>query len=175
MASALKNLSTYDETNLPDAAEMSFGIVVADWNSHITHALYEGCFETLTKHGVSEEKIFTAQVPGGFELPVGAQILNGKHRPDALICLGCVIRGETRHDEYINQAVATGLMNLGSMSGKPFVFGLLTVENEAQALDRAGGKHGNKGVEAAITAIRMVGLKKGATPTGGAEKKKIGF
>lgn len=171
MASALKNLSVYDETNLPDAAEMSFGIVVADWNPAITHALYEGCFDTLTKHGVSPEKIFTSQVPGSFELPFGARILNSQHAPDALICLGCVIKGETRHDEYINQAVASGLMTLALTAGKPFIFGLLTCENEQQAIDRAGGIHGNKGVESAITAIRMVGLKKGVAHI----KKKIGF
>ena len=171
MASALKNLSVYDETNLPDASEMSFGIVVADWNPKITHALYEGCVEALTKHGVAAEKMFTSQVPGSFELPLGARILNSQNNPDALICLGCVIKGETRHDEYINQALATGLMTLGLTTGKPFIFGILTCETEQQALDRAGGIHGNKGIESAITAIRMVGLKKGV----GAVKKKIGF
>jgi 6,7-dimethyl-8-ribityllumazine synthase len=173
MASALKNLSKYDPSTLENAAEMSFGIIVADWNPHITHALYEGCFETLVKHGALPEKIHVAQVPGSFELPLGARILNGQQNPDALICLGCVIKGETRHDEYINQTVASGLMQLSLMAGKPFVFGLLTTENEQQALDRAGGKHGNKGIECAVTAIRMIALKSGVK-TGGA-KKKIGF
>lgn len=171
MASALKNLSTYDETNVPTAGEMTFCIVVADWNAHITHALYEGCYETLIKHGAKPEHIHTAQVPGSFELPAGARILAGRHNPDAVICLGCVIKGETSHNEYINHAVATGLVNLSLASGRPFIFGVLTPNDEQQALDRAGGQYGNKGVEAAVTAIRMAALKK-ETPEG---KRKIGF
>lgn len=172
MASALKNLSEYNENTIPSAEGMTFGIVVAEWNAAITHALYEGCLDTLLKHGAKEENIHVAQVPGSFELPSGARILSGQHNLDAVICLGCVIKGETNHDEYINQAVATGLVNLGITTGKPYIFGLLTVLNEQQALDRAGGKHGNKGVEAAVTAIRMAALKKGSK---GAEKRKIGF
>jgi 6,7-dimethyl-8-ribityllumazine synthase len=173
MASALKNLSTYDDSTIPAAGDMIFGIVVSEWNAHITHALYEGCLETLLKHGAKEENIHIAQVPGSFELPVGARILAGQHNVDAVICLGCVIKGETSHDEYINHAVATGLVNLGITTGKPFIFGLVTTNDEAQALDRAGGKHGNKGVEAAVTAIRMAALKKGES--GAKEKRKIGF
>lgn len=173
MASTLKNLSKYDPNIIPHAADMSFGIVVSEWNAHITAALLDACHETLVKHGASPEKIFVSQVPGSYELPLGARILNGHHNPDAVICLGCVIKGETRHDEYINTAVANGIMQLGLMSAKPFVFGLLTVENEQQALDRAGGQHGNKGTECAVTAIRMVALKN-AGPTG-AGKRKIGF
>ena len=160
MASALKNLSVYDEKNLPSAAGMSFGIVVSDWNTEVTHALYNGCIETLLKHGVNEEDIRTAQVPGSFELPVGAKILAGAKRFDAIICIGCVIKGETQHDEYINHAVATGLTNLSIASGIPCIFGVLTPNDHQQALDRAGGKHGNKGVEAAVTAIRMAALRK---------------
>lgn len=172
MASALKNLSTYDDSNVPNAENMIFGIVVAEWNAHITHALYEGCQDTLLKHGAKADNIHLAQVPGSFELPVGARILSGQHNLDAVICLGCVIKGETNHDEYINQAVATGLVNLGITTGKPYIFGLVTTNDEQQALDRAGGKHGNKGVEAAITAIRMAALKKGEKS---GEKRKIGF
>jgi 6,7-dimethyl-8-ribityllumazine synthase len=171
MASALKNLSTYDDSNIPDAAEMSFGIVVADWNRDITHALYEACVETLTKHGTKKENLYVAQVPGAFELPAGARILAGREKLDAVICLGCVIKGETQHDEYINNAVANGLMNLSLTTGKPFIFGLLTPNTHEQAVDRAGGKHGNKGVEAAVTALRMAALKK-EKPEG---KKSIGF
>lgn len=173
MASSLKNLSTYDDSTIPSAEEMVFGIIVSEWNAHITHALYEGCIETLLKHGASEENIHLAQVPGAFELPIGARILSGQHTLDAVICLGCVIKGETNHDEYINNAVATGLANLGITTGKPFIFGLLTTNNEQQAIDRAGGKHGNKGVEAAVTAIRMAALRRG--PAGDSGKKKIGF
>jgi 6,7-dimethyl-8-ribityllumazine synthase len=171
MASALKNLSTYDDTNLPDATEMTFGIVVADWNKDITHALYEGCYDTLVKHGVKPENIHTAQVPGAFELPTGARILAGREKLDGLICLGCVIKGETQHDEYINNAVATGLMTLSVSTGKPFIFGVLTPNTHEQAVDRSGGKHGNKGVEAAVTALRMVALKQ-EKPEG---KRFIGF
>lgn len=173
MASALKNLSNYDENSIPSATEMSFGVIVAEWNAHITHALYEGCYDTLLKHGAKPENIFTVQVPGSFELTAGARILNGQHNVDAVICLGCVIRGETSHDSYINQAVAIGLTNLGLTTGKPHIFGLVTTNDEQQALERAGGKHGNKGVEAAVTAIRMASLKK--TPIQGKVKRTIGF
>ena len=173
MASALQNLSVYDESSVPSAEEMSFGIIVAEWNAKITHALYEGCFDALVKHGAKPEQIYTLQVPGSFELTAGARILNGQQTVDAVICLGCVIKGETNHDEYINHAVALGLTNLSLTTGKPHIFGLVTTNNEEQALDRAGGKHGNKGVEAAITAIRMASLKK--SPIQGKVKRPIGF
>lgn len=171
MASALKNLSQYDESNMPSASAMRIGIVVAEWNAHITHALYEGCYETLVKHGTLESNIHTLQVPGSFELPVAAKLLASRHSLDAVICLGCVIEGETKHNEYINNAVAVGLTNLGIVSGIPFIFGLLTPNTEEQALDRAGGKHGNKGVEAAVTAIRMAAMKQELSNA----KAKIGY
>ncbi len=171
MSSALKNLSQYDEKNMPDASKMCFGIIVSEWNDTITHALYEACHDTLTKHGATADNIHTLQVPGAFELPAGAKILASNKKCDAVICLGCVIKGETSHNEYINQAVANGLTNLSVLSGKPFIFGLLTPNDQQQALDRAGGKYGNKGVEAASTAIRMVGLKKDLLKT----DDKIGF
>lgn len=171
MASALKNLSEYDESNMPSATEMNFGIVVADWNKEITHALYQGALDTLIKHGAKEENIHVVQVPGAFELTVGARMLVNKHKADAVICLGCVIKGETSHNEYINQSVAQGLTNLGIASGRAFIFGLLTPNDQQQAEDRAGGKYGNKGVEAAQTAIRMATLYKES----GATKKSIGF
>jgi 6,7-dimethyl-8-ribityllumazine synthase len=171
MASAIKNLSVYDESNMPPATGLSFGIVVSDWNPDITHALYEGCMATLLKHGASEDDLRTVQVPGSFELPVGAKILAGSKRFDAIICLGCVIKGETQHDEYISHAVATGLTHLSIASGIPCIFGVLTPNDHQQALDRAGGRHGNKGVEAAATAIRMAALRRDvAKPT-----SKIGY
>jgi 6,7-dimethyl-8-ribityllumazine synthase len=173
MASALKNLSAYDENNMPSAEEMSFGVIVADWNEEITHALYEGCYDTLIKHGAKPENIHTVQVPGTFELPTGARMLSQSNSTiDGFICLGCVIKGETSHNEYINHAVAHGLVNMSVMSGKPYIFGVLTPNDQQQALDRAGGKYGNKGVEAATTAIRMVGLRKQLLER---EKKRIGF
>ncbi|NRB51704.1 MAG: 6,7-dimethyl-8-ribityllumazine synthase [Saprospiraceae bacterium] len=171
MASAKKNLSTYDEASIPSGEGFSVGIVVSDWNAEITHALYEGCFDTLTKHGVKEDKIYTEQVPGTFELPTAAKIVLAHHHPDVVICIGCVIKGETKHDEYINNAVSTALANLGMVSGKPVIFGVLTPNTEEQAKDRAGGKHGNKGVEAAVTALRMAALKKKLSSA----KKTIGF
>lgn len=154
---------------MPSAEEFSFGIVVSEWNAEITHALYEGCYDTLLQHGAVAENIHTMQVPGSFELPVGAKIMLTHHKVDAVICIGCVIKGETKHDEYINNAVANGLVNLGIATGKPVIFGVLTPNSEEQAKDRAGGKHGNKGVEAAATAIRMANLKKKIGP------KRIGF
>ena len=171
MASALKNLSEYDDSTMPDASAMRFAIVVAEWNAHITHALYEGCYDTLIKHGAKPENIHTAQVPGSFELPAGARILAGQINPDAVICLGCVIKGETNHNEYINTAVANALAQMSIASGRAFIFGVLTPNDEQQALDRAGGKHGNKGIEAAATAIRMASLKL----NGKDAKKSIGF
>jgi 6,7-dimethyl-8-ribityllumazine synthase len=171
MASALKNLSEYNERNIPSATGMKFGIVVSDWNAEITHALYQGCYDTLVKHGAAEADIEVIQVPGSFELPAAARILADRKKPDALICLGCVIKGETSHNEYINTAVANTLANLSVMYAKPFIFGLLTPNDEQQARDRAGGKHGNKGVEAAVTAIRMAALSKELGKAG----SKIGF
>ena len=171
MASALKNLSEYNEKNIPSAKNMKFGIVVAEWNKEITHSLYEACVETLLKHGANKEDIETVQVPGAFELTIGARMLYSAKHSDAVICLGCVVKGETTHNEYINHSVAHGLTNLSLTLAKPFIFGLLTPNDYQQALDRAGGKHGNKGVEAAVTAIRMVTLDQELGNT----KSKIGF
>ena len=168
---ATKDLSSYNEETIPSAVELRFGIVVSEWNSKITHALYEGCLNTLIQHGTQEDQIHTIQVPGSFELPIGAKLIAASKKVDAVICIGCVIKGETSHNEYINNAVATGLTNLGIASSIPFIFGVLTPDNEEQALDRAGGKHGNKGVEAAVTAIRMASLKKELANV----KKTIGF
>ncbi len=173
MASALKNLSSYDDNNIPSATEMTFGIVVADWNAHITHALYEGCFDTLIKHGAKEDNIYLLQVPGTFELPAAARMLAGKYPSvDSVICIGCVIKGETQHDEYINMSVANALQNLSIATSKSFIFGVLTPNTGEQALDRAGGKYGNKGVEAAVTAIRMADIRQELNK---GKKGKIGF
>ncbi len=158
MASYLKNLSDYDADTVPSASDMKFGICVADYHQEITHALLRGAYEKLLQHGCSEQQIHTIHVPGAYELPFGAQIVYDKHLPDAVITLGCVIKGETSHDQYINQSVSMAIMQLGLRYSKPFVFGLLTPNTEEQALARAGGQHGNKGVEAAVTAIKMVHL-----------------
>ena len=173
MASALKNLSSYDDSNIPSAEDMTFGIVVADWNAHITHALYEGCYETLLKHEAKTDNIHILQVPGTFELPSAARMLAGKHPSvDAVICIGCVIKGETQHNEYINMSVANALQNLSIATNKAFIFGVLTPNDEQQAIDRAGGQYGNKGVEAAVTAIRMAAIRQ---ELNGKKKGTIGF
>lgn len=171
MSSSLHNLSSYDPSTVPSAEPFSFGIVVSEWHADITHALYDGCVQTLLAHGAKEENIHTAQVPGSFELPLGAQLLASGKKVDAVICLGCVIKGETPHNDYINRSVASALSQLSLVSSKPFIFGLLTPDTLEQAQDRAGGQHGNKGVEAAVTAIRMAALKQELT----SPKKKIGF
>ncbi|RLD66877.1 MAG: 6,7-dimethyl-8-ribityllumazine synthase [Bacteroidetes bacterium] len=160
MATSLKNLSDYDINSVPDASEMKFGIVVAEWNNEITEALFEGAFNTLIQHGASEKNIVKRYVPGSFELTLGAQLIAESTEVDAVIILGTVIQGETRHFDFICQGVTQGITDLNIKYNKPFVFGLLTTDNKQQALDRAGGKHGNKGDEAAITAIKMIHLKK---------------
>lgn len=171
MATSLHNLSEYQPADIPSAADLRFGIVVADWNAHITHALLQGCLDTLRQHGASDERMHVVHVPGSFELPGAARLLIGAKKLDAVIALGCVIQGETRHNEYINHAVATGLTQLSLASSIPCIFGVLTPDTEEQALARAGGVHGNKGVEAAVTAIRMAALKKELGQT----KSPIGF
>lgn len=158
MATSLKNLSDYDPQQVPSAAEMRFAVVVAEWNPQITNALCNGAVETLKKHGATQENIDIYPVPGTFELTYGASRLIRNSDADAIICLGCVIRGDTPHFDYVCQGVTQGLTILNAEGIIPVIFGVLTTDNLQQALDRAGGKHGNKGDEAAITAIKMVAL-----------------
>lgn len=139
-------------------SQKKFGIVVSEWNDQVTESLFTGAVETLLKHGVKKENIFRKNVPGSFELTLGAQWLAELQEIDAVICLGCVIQGETRHFDFICDAVAHGITNVGLKFNKPVIFGVLTPDTLQQALDRAGGKHGNKGDEAAITAIKMLGF-----------------
>lgn len=160
MSSSDKNLSAFDGNSLPDASGMRFGIVVSEWNTEITEALFNGAKDVLKKSGCKNENIFRLNVPGSFELPLGAKWLLEGQSPDAVICIGCVIQGETRHFDFICQAVSEAIMQLGLEYNTPVIFGVLTPQNMQQALDRAGGKHGNKGVEAAVTAIKMVQLKR---------------
>ena len=156
---ATKNLSEYDLESVPSAENMKFGIVVAEWNYQITGALAQGAVDTLIKHGAKEENITLKHVPGTFELPLGGQFLAEYTHADAIILLGCVIQGDTRHFDFICDGVTQGTTTLNLKYNKPFIFGVLTTENEQQALDRAGGRLGNKGDEAAVTAIKMVALK----------------
>jgi len=158
MSSAHKNLSVFSTTGLPDVSQKKFAIIVAEWNSEITEALFEGAYQTLVDNGVQAENIIRANVPGSFELSFGSQVFAQKADIDAVIALGCVIQGETKHNDYINHAVAGGLTEVALKYNKPVIFGVLTPNNQQQAIDRAGGIHGNKGDEAAITAIKMLGL-----------------
>jgi 6,7-dimethyl-8-ribityllumazine synthase len=158
MASQLKNLSDFSHTTIPSAAPYRFGIVVAEWNAEITNALYQGAYNSLVANGALEANIMSYTVPGSFELTSGADLLLKNGRLDAVICLGCVIQGETRHFDFICNAVANGVSNVAIKYAKPVIFGVLTTDNQQQAIDRAGGKHGNKGDEAAITAIKMAAL-----------------
>ena len=154
------NLSAYDPKLVPDASEMRFGIVVSDWNMEITWSLLDGAVKTLIKHGVTDKNIVVKHVPGSFELTLGAQFLAEYDDLDAVICLGCVIRGETPHFEYICQGVTHGITQLNLEYNLPFIFGVLTTNTQQQAIDRAGGKLGNKGDEAAVTAIKMASLQR---------------
>ena len=157
---ATKDLSAYDIHSVPSAENMRFGIVVAEWNWQITSALAKGAVDTLQRHGASEENISVKYVPGTFELPLGGQFFAELDNVDAVILLGCVIQGETRHFDYICEGVTQGTKDLNLKYNKPFIFGVLTTNNEQQALDRAGGKLGNKGDEAAVTAIKMIDLQR---------------
>ena len=158
MATSLQHLDSYDSSNFVDISAKRFGLVVADWNRTLTEVLSAGAYETLLKHGALAENIFRNTVPGTFELTLGAQLLAQHDEIDAVICLGVVIRGDTKHDDYINHAVAQGLTTVGLKFNKPVIFGVVTTNTLEQAQDRAGGKLGNKGSEAAVAAIQMLGF-----------------
>ena len=159
MSSKIKNLSQHSSPVGVITGKLKIAIVVSEYNNEITSALRDGCIETLKKYGVKEKNIFIEFVPGAFELPLAAKWLFEKKKSDAVIALGCVIKGETDHDKYINYSVSQALMNLSLQTKVPFVFGVLTVNNFQQAKDRAGGKNGNKGVECAVTVLKMLALK----------------
>ena len=159
MSTANKNLSDHKSDNLPDISDKKFAIVTSEWNEEVTAALYQGAYETLVKHGAQEENIVSKWVPGSFELSLGAQWMAEDPTVDAVIAIGCLIQGETPHFDYICQAVALGLKDVNLNYNKPVIFGVLTTNDMQQALDRAGGKHGNKGDEAAYTAISMLGFR----------------
>jgi 6,7-dimethyl-8-ribityllumazine synthase len=160
MSSSAKNLSVFEGNPIPNGKGMRIGIVVAEWNTEITNTLKEGAVKTLLQNGVTEKDILVKYVPGSFELTMGAQFLCEDKTVDAVITLGCVIQGETRHFDFICDAVAQGVTNVSVKYNKPVIFGVLTPDTLQQAEDRAGGKHGNKGDEAAVTALKMVALKK---------------
>jgi len=158
----------FSESDFPD---VKIGLVFTEWNNLIIEALRMACIENLVSNGIKPENIISLEVPGSFELPLGAKILMEQNKIQAVICLGCVIKGETSHDEHINRAVSSGIMQLSIFSNLPVIFGVLTTNNEAQAKERAGGKKGNKGEEAAIAALKMIRIKQSITQA----KKKIGY
>jgi 6,7-dimethyl-8-ribityllumazine synthase len=160
MATVNKNLSDYDINSVPDASNMVFGIVVSEWNENITKGLLDGAYSTLLKNGTLESNIDVKFVPGAFELPLGAQTFFEKTNVDAVICLGSVIQGETKHFDFVCEGASQGIKDVSLKYNKPAIFGVLTDNTEQQAIDRSGGKHGNKGDEAAITAIKMVAFQK---------------
>ena len=157
MATINNNLSDFNKDSLPDSSDMKIGIVVSKWNNKITDGLFNGAFTTLIESGVSENNIEKIEVPGSFELIFGAKILSRKDI-DAIICLGSVIQGETKHFDYVCQAVSNGIKDLNITLNIPVIFGVLTDNTIEQASNRSGGKHGNKGIEAAVTAIKMAHL-----------------
>ena len=155
------DLSKYDASQLPSAdvlGRQRYAIVVADWNSEITYAMAQGAVETFVKHGVPEDHIDILHVPGAVELTYGAARITKEERVNAVIVIGCVIQGDTPHFDYVCQSVTQGVAILNAQGKVPVIFSVLTTLDKQQALDRCGGKLGNKGIEGAYTAIRMANL-----------------
>jgi len=152
----MENTSKSSVQQLPDARWMHIGIVVADWHDEITSSLLKGCTSKLESLGVLNDNIHVSHVPGSYELPLGARYL--LNDVDGVICLGCVIKGDTDHNQYINQAVANGLMDLNLKYEKPVIFGLLTTDTMEQAKERAGGNKGHKGEDAALAVVKMIDM-----------------
>ncbi|MDT8347077.1 MAG: 6,7-dimethyl-8-ribityllumazine synthase [Flavobacteriaceae bacterium] len=168
MATDGKNLSRFDKDRFPNAPKLNIGLAVAEWNASITGALYQGASETLKACGVPAENIHKVEVPGAFELVYACKKMQKKtyskqgkrllYKLDAIIAIGCVIRGETAHFDYVCQAVTHGIKSLNLNGSCPVIFCVLTDDTEQQSKDRSGGKHGNKGVEAAVAALQMAHL-----------------
>ena len=156
MATIYHNLSEYDFNSVPDATNMRFGIVVSEWNDNITGALLDGAVKTLKRHGAKDENILIESVPGSFELTFGAAQMIKSGKVDAVIALGCVVRGDTPHFDYVCMGATQGITQLNASGDVPVIYGLITTNTMEQAEDRAGGKLGNKGDECAITAIKMI-------------------
>ncbi len=162
MATIHKNLSAYDKTTIPNAKQFRFGIVVSEWNSKITEGLFNGAKDTLLDCGVPEDQITRWDVPGSYELIFGAKKMIATNKFDAIITIGSVIQGETKHFDFVCSATAQGIKDLNVLTDTPVIFCVLTDNNIQQSIDRSGGKHGNKGTEAAIAAIKMAVLNKNA-------------
>ncbi|PWH87034.1 6,7-dimethyl-8-ribityllumazine synthase [Brumimicrobium oceani] len=160
MATVNKNLSHYDKDSIPNGADFKIGIVVSEWNDNITLNLLKGAEEALLENGVKKENIHVHFAPGSFELPLASQWLLEKEDIDGVVAIGSVIQGETKHFDFVCDATAQGVKDVGLKYNKPAIFCVLTDNNLQQAIDRSGGIHGNKGIEAAIACIKMVHLKK---------------
>jgi len=165
MATENKNLSNYDKGTIPNAKDFRFGIVVSEWNSQITEGLWQGAFNALIDCGALKENIVRWNVPGTYELTYGAarmsqSIYADSGMLDAIVVIGCVIQGETKHFDFVCEGVTHGIKDLNLKGDIPVIFCVLTDNNIQQSIDRSGGKHGNKGTEAAITAIKMADLRK---------------
>ena len=158
MATNHKNLSTYDKTTIPNAKDLRFGIVVSEWNPEITNGLFDGALGTLLDCGAKKEHIIRWNVPGSFELTFGCKKMIATEKVDAVIAIGSVIQGETKHFDFVCSATAQGIKDLNVCLDTPVVFCVLTDNTLEQAQERSGGKHGNKGTEAAIAAIKMASL-----------------
>tara|TARA_R110002051_G_scaffold8755_1_gene35953 strand:- start:52338 stop:52820 length:483 start_codon:yes stop_codon:yes gene_type:complete len=160
MATINKNLSVYDKATIPNANKLRFGIVVSEWNSEITEGLFSGALVALKDCGATENNIIRWNVPGSFELTFGAKKMIETQKVDAVIAIGSVIQGETKHFDFVCDATAQGIKDLNVTMNVPVIFCVLTDNNIQQSIDRSGGKHGNKGTEAAIAAIKMAALGK---------------
>lgn len=158
MATANKNLSEYDKATIPNAKNFRFGIVVSEWNTQITEGLFNGAIEALLDCGASRENIVRWNVPGSYELVFGSKKMIATQNVDAVIAIGSVIQGETKHFDFVCSATAQGIKDLNVITDTPVIFCVLTDNNMQQAIDRSGGIHGNKGSEAAIAAIKMAAL-----------------
>lgn len=159
MATVNKNLSQYDKNSVPNAKDFRFGIVVSEWNETITAGLYKGALEALLENGALKENIVSWDVPGSFELIYGSKRMLETQNVDAVIAIGSVIQGETKHFDFVCEAVSQGIKDLNVQTDVPVVFCVLTDNNMQQAIDRSGGIHGNKGTEAGVVAIKMAFLR----------------
>ena len=159
MATANHNLSDYDKTTIPNANKFRFGIVVSEWNPSITEGLYNGAYQSLIENGALPSNIVRWNVPGSFELVYGCKKMQ-KQMVNVVIAIGSVIQGETKHFDFVCEAVSQGIKDLNVLDPTPVIFCVLTDDNLQQAIDRSGGKHGNKGTEAAVAAIKMAELRK---------------
>ncbi|WP_370478587.1 6,7-dimethyl-8-ribityllumazine synthase [Tamlana flava] len=159
MATANKNLSDYDKNTIPNAKGFRFGIVVSEWNDNITEGLFKGAYDAFIENGVLPENIIRWNVPGSFELIYGSKKMQEQY-VDAVIAIGSVIQGETKHFDFVCEGVTQGIKDLNVLHNTPVIFCVLTDNTMQQAIERSGGKHGNKGTEAAIAAIKMAELRK---------------